>query len=408
MQDRFAPSDVKEIFPMADYRQGDRSRANDPRRDSSIFSTSDRSDQWREDYQKWSSGPSGRQEPQRGDTRSDTREPRQSLSQERAAGSTSRDYRSNQGRPSSDDRGFFDRAGDELRSWFGDEEAERRREADAQRYEREHGTAGSYRGGGHEDQWTGGPSDRGDQYSRSPMSSNRGQQAGGYSQDRYAGGYGGGQSAQTYGAGQQGDHYSRGQTGAQGGAGQSYGQSGSGQSSFGQSGSGQPSYGQSSHGQSGQAWGQAGQAGESRGGQSGAAHHDENYRRWRDQQISALDRDYEEYCRQRQQQFEQDFSSFRQTRQTGITSGGPTMGQSGAPRGSTEIASSSGAAQGMGATTSGQSGGSGGRNAASTTTGAGSASATKSSVGSTGMAAETGNELTGTGSGTGKSGKSRS
>lgn len=29
------------------------------------------------------------------------------------------------------DRGFFDRAGDEVRSWFGDEDAERRREADA-------------------------------------------------------------------------------------------------------------------------------------------------------------------------------------------------------------------------------------------------------------------------------------
>jgi hypothetical protein len=32
------------------------------------------------------------------------------------------------------DRGFFDRAGDEVRSWFGDEEAERRRERD-QRYD---------------------------------------------------------------------------------------------------------------------------------------------------------------------------------------------------------------------------------------------------------------------------------
>jgi osmotically-inducible protein OsmY len=30
-----------------------------------------------------------------------------------------------------DDRGFFDRAGDEVRSWFGDEEAERRRNMDA-------------------------------------------------------------------------------------------------------------------------------------------------------------------------------------------------------------------------------------------------------------------------------------
>jgi hypothetical protein len=32
-----------------------------------------------------------------------------------------------------DDRGFLDRAGDELRSWFGDEEAERRRDLDARR-----------------------------------------------------------------------------------------------------------------------------------------------------------------------------------------------------------------------------------------------------------------------------------
>ena len=31
------------------------------------------------------------------------------------------------------DRGFFERAGDEVRSWFGDEEAERRRERDARR-----------------------------------------------------------------------------------------------------------------------------------------------------------------------------------------------------------------------------------------------------------------------------------
>ena len=56
----------------------------------------------------------------------------------------SRDYRAERGRwdnprglrrgPSGydrdDDRGFFERAGDEVRSWFGDPEAERRREAD--------------------------------------------------------------------------------------------------------------------------------------------------------------------------------------------------------------------------------------------------------------------------------------
>ncbi|QDX26478.1 DUF2171 domain-containing protein [Sphingomonas suaedae] len=37
-----------------------------------------------------------------------------------------------------DDRGFFDRAGDEVRSWFGDEDAERRRAMDA-RYDERYG-----------------------------------------------------------------------------------------------------------------------------------------------------------------------------------------------------------------------------------------------------------------------------
>jgi hypothetical protein len=45
-----------------------------------------------------------------------------------------------------DDRGFFDRAGDEVRSWFGDEEAERRRRWDERvqqrEYERRYGTPG--------------------------------------------------------------------------------------------------------------------------------------------------------------------------------------------------------------------------------------------------------------------------
>lgn len=46
------------------------------------------------------------------------------------------------------DRGFFDRAGDEVRSWFGDDEAERRREFD-QRYDERAGSShhdSDYRG----------------------------------------------------------------------------------------------------------------------------------------------------------------------------------------------------------------------------------------------------------------------
>ncbi|MES3152434.1 DUF2171 domain-containing protein [Sphingomonas faeni] len=46
-----------------------------------------------------------------------------------------------------DDRGFIARAGDEVRSWFGDDEAERRREADArydERYDRQQGSRSSH------------------------------------------------------------------------------------------------------------------------------------------------------------------------------------------------------------------------------------------------------------------------
>ena len=44
-------------------------------------------------------------------------------------------------------------------------------------------------------------------------------------------------------------------------------------------------------------------------------HRDDHYRNWRDKQIEALDRDYEDYCREREQQFHQDFDSWRQNRQ---------------------------------------------------------------------------------------------
>lgn len=190
---------------MADYRYGDQGRSR-----SSIFS--DDGDRWR--------------------------------------GESARDDR----RGGPDERGFFDRAGDEVRSWFGDEEAERRRESDARRYEMEQGEAGRYRGGGHDDQASG---------------------DGGYR------------------------------------------------------------------------FGSAGQI-------VGSSPHDESYRRWRAQQIEALDREYEEYCRHRQEQFESEFSTFRQNRQSGVTQGGTggaggmMFGQAG-QAGSTETTSQTGAVAGAAA-----------------------------------------------------------
>src|SRR5439155_2346143 len=57
-----------------------------------------------------------------------------------------------------EDRGFFERAGDEVASWFGDEEAERRRRDDQRMSERGSGRdwgreeyRGGHFGGGRED-----------------------------------------------------------------------------------------------------------------------------------------------------------------------------------------------------------------------------------------------------------------
>ena len=63
------------------------------------------------------------------------------------------------------------------------------------------------------------------------------------------------------------------------------------------------------------------------GGQRGGGLHDDHYRSWRDRQIAELDRDYEEYCREREQEFGSSFDSWRQQRrsqtqdQTGVQPG---------------------------------------------------------------------------------------
>ena len=41
------------------------------------------------------------------------------------------------------------------------------------------------------------------------------------------------------------------------------------------------------------------------------SHPDQHYRSWRDKQIRAMDRDYDEYCREREQEFHSDFEAWR-------------------------------------------------------------------------------------------------
>jgi hypothetical protein len=73
------------------------------------------------------------------------------------------------------------------------------------------------------------------------------------------------------------------------------------------------------------------------GGRSGSSSHpDDHYRSWRDKQMQALDRDYEDYCREREQAFHQEFDAWRMQRhgnpqplRTGMTQTGMSHDPSG-------------------------------------------------------------------------------
>ena len=63
---------------------------------------------------------------------------------------------------------------------------------------------------------------------------------------------------------------------------------------------------------------------------------DDHYRSWRDRHMEELDRDYQEFCREREQRFHQDFDSWRSQRrgnpqplQTGMTQSGLSHDPSG-------------------------------------------------------------------------------
>jgi hypothetical protein len=61
---------------------------------------------------------------------------------------------------------------------------------------------------------------------------------------------------------------------------------------------------------------QSGQQGSSSSFGGARSVHDDHYHSWRQRQIEELDRDYDEYRREHQSRFEQEFSGFRQQRQT--------------------------------------------------------------------------------------------
>jgi hypothetical protein len=201
-----------------------------------------------------------------------------------------------------DDRGFINRAGDEVRSWFGDDEAQRRREADQRRWEQEHRMTGSrdndsgpgsLGGGGFGTGWG---NQAGQSWNRD-RPGERGSYGASGGEDRYSGGGG----ERHYGRGEREGWFSD-STGGERGRRQG-GSSGG--------------YGSGSGGERNEPWGGGsfGGGGGSGGSPRGGDLHDPHYSQWRQRQIEDLDRDYDEYRREHQSRFEQEFGTWRSTRQ---------------------------------------------------------------------------------------------
>ena len=187
-----------------------------------------------------------------------------------------------------DERGFWERAGDEVASWFGDDDAERRRSED-ERMNRDRGGSwsGMTSGGWSRDRdddrdryaYRSG-SDRSRDFGRSsrPTSSRSGMSGyAGYDRDMSARGGFGGTSTPDYMSA----------TGPSFGYGGTYGAGND--RSYGSGGFGREFEGHDRD-------------------------NDRHYHSWRQRQMNELDRDYDRYSRERQDRFENDFGTWRQNR----------------------------------------------------------------------------------------------
>ncbi|HEX8307529.1 MAG TPA: DUF2171 domain-containing protein [Allosphingosinicella sp.] len=214
-----------------------------------------------------------------------------------------------------DDRGFFDRASDEVRSWLGNDDAQRRRELDERRWERERGMTGrrGNEGGDPGPMGGGWGNQRGESWNRDrpgePGSWDRPQQseregwfsssAGGERGERWGGPSGGGGGGESRGN----DRVAGGSAGFGGG----YSDQGR---RFDRDDPGRIG----TSGPMGQRFaGYGGHEEVTRGGPGGDIH-DPHYSEWRRRQIEDLDRDYDEYRREHQSKFEQEFGGWRQKR----------------------------------------------------------------------------------------------
>jgi len=231
-----------------------------------------------------------------------------------------------------DERGFFERAGDEIASWFGDDDAERRRREDERMnrgWNRDHERGNNWTRGRDYDRGYGRDFDRDRAGFRSSSGDfgrsrwrdedrNRSQQPRtGQDWDRYGysnydrdfspRGYGYSPPVQGYGPSYVGGSGYAGGYGYNYGAGESYGSSGYG-GSFGHGNEDRDR----DYERSQRPWGRDDYRNTSYAGSS--RDNDRHYHAWRQRQLDELDRDYDRYHRERQERFENDFGTWRQNR----------------------------------------------------------------------------------------------
>lgn len=182
-----------------------------------------------------------------------------------------------------EDRGFFERAGDEIASWFGDEEAERRRMQDVRTGERSYGREPEYERG-RDEAWFGGGNygrarqERGEGRSYRPMHWTM-------SDRDYARGYN---------RFEQGPREYRPMVGEYGRSGREEERRPSGR---------------------GSEWDRDVYRRTSFAGSSARSQReDPHYEEWRRRRMEELDRDYDEYRSERQSRFETDFGAWRERR----------------------------------------------------------------------------------------------
>ena len=223
-----------------------------------------------------------------------------------------------------DERGFFERAGDEVASWFDDDDAERRRQMDRMRDERERGPQersgrdwnrdedrGRFGRGRDEDRRRFMGRDFRDEDRWTPADRFGARRAGWSSSERE-------QARREVSGGRDRDferdrERERGYRPMTGDYGRAEHES---DQFFAASGYGRRERGSSDYGRPESEYGRDEYRRSSYpGSYMGSREHDPHYRSWRDRHMSELDRDYDDYARENQSRFEDEFGSWRERRQ---------------------------------------------------------------------------------------------